>query len=359
MAVITVNGPIEKETLGITLPHEHLFIDLSFVFKPPKDPVLRDYATRDISPADLRLLKYDLGAIKSNLILDDTSLAASELGYFTRAGGRAIVEQSTVGAGRREAEMQALSKKTGVHVVVGSGFYVRESLPEDIVKADEEELALRMIEEMQGGIGRSGIRPGVIGEIGISARIGDWDRKVLKAAARVQKETGRAISVHIQAVPTLKEFSGEQNGLEALGILEHARADLSRVIICHTDSKIDLSYLRKIIARGSYAELDHFGKDFYFTESGFLMDRDMDRVLAVRQLVEDGSAPRILISQDVCLRTDLVAYGGFGYGHILEHIVPLMRRNGIGADAIHTIMVDNPARLLDVSAHYVEGRGKT
>jgi phosphotriesterase-related protein len=353
MAVITANGPIDKEALGITLPHEHLFVDLSFTFKEPRDPALREYATRDVSPADLHLLKYDLGAIRSNLILDDGRLAAAELGRFKRAGGGAIVEQSSVGAGRRETEIRAISRKTGLHIVVAGGFYVRESLPGSIVNAGEEELAQSMIREMHAGIGRSGIRPGIIGEIGISAQIGDWDRKVLKAAARAQKETGRAISVHIQAVPTLKEFSGELNGIEALAILENAGADLSRVIVCHTDAKTDPSYLKRIIALGSYAELDHFGKDFYFTESGFLMDRDMDRVLAIRQLVEDGGTERILISQDVCLRTDLVAYGGFGYAHILEHIVPVMRRNGIGMDAIHTIMVDNPKTLLDVNAAYV------
>jgi phosphotriesterase-related protein len=353
MAVITVSGPVEKEALGITLPHEHLFIDLSFTFKGPADPALREYGRRDIRPADLHLLKYDLSAIKRNLVLDDARLAAKELERFKSAGGGAVVEQSSVGAGRRETDIRAIARKTGLRIVVAGGFYVRESLPAAIVEADEEALARRMIREMQEGIGRSGIRPGIIGEIGISARIGEWDRKVLRAAARAQRETGRAISVHIQAVPMLKEFSGALNGLEALGILEEAHADLDRVVVCHTDAAIDLSYLRSIIARGAYAELDHFGKDFYFTGSGFLMDRDMDRVLAVRQLVDDGRADRVLISQDVCLRTDLVAYGGFGYAHILEHIVPLMKRNGVGEDAIHTIMVDNPRTLLDVKSAYV------
>jgi phosphotriesterase-related protein len=353
MAVMTANGPIEGEALGITLPHEHLFVDLTFTYREPRDPALAQRATKDVSPADLRLLKYDLGAIRSNLVLDNGGLAARELERFKQAGGGTIVEQSSVGAGRRELEIQRISRKTGLHIVVACGFYVRESLPTSTVNAGEEELARRMIQEMQAGIGRSGIRPGIIGEIGISAQIGEWDRKVLKAAARAQKDTGRAISVHIQAVPTLKEFSGELNGIEALRILEQAKADLGRVIVCHTDAKIDLSYLKRIMALGSYAELDHFGKDFYFSESGFLMDRDLDRVLAIRQLVQEGRADRILISQDVCLRTDLVAYGGFGYAHILENIVPLMRRNGIGPDAIHTIMVENPKRLLDVNESFM------
>src|SRR5271169_5527130 len=100
MPVITVNGPVGKEKLWITLPHEHLFIDLSFIYKSPRDPALAGYATKDVTPNDLRTLKYDLGAIRSNLILDNADLASAELGHFTRAGGRALVEQSTVGAGR-------------------------------------------------------------------------------------------------------------------------------------------------------------------------------------------------------------------------------------------------------------------
>jgi phosphotriesterase-related protein len=353
MAVMTVNGPIDKDALGITLPHEHLFVDLRFTYREPRDPALAWRSTKDVSPADLHLLKYDQGAIRSNLVLDDADLAAREIQRFKSAGGGSIVEQSSVGAGRRETEIQEISRKTGLHIVVAGGFYVRESLPASTVSASEEELARGMIQEMQAGIGRSGIRPGIIGEIGISAQIGEWDRKVLGAAARAQKETGRAISVHIQAVPTLKEFRGELNGIEALRILERAKADLSRVAVCHTDAKTDPSYLKRIMALGAYAELDHFGKDFYFSESDFLMDRDMDRVLAIRQLVEEGGADRILISQDVCLRTDLVAYGGFGYAHILEHIVPVMRRKGIGPDAIHAIMVENPKRLLDVEDSFI------
>ena len=359
MPVMTVNGPIDRSALGITLPHEHLFVDLSFTYKQPADPALADRARRDVIPADLRVLKYDLGAIRANLVLDNAGLAAAELGHFKRAGGGTIVEQSSVGAGRRERDIQALSRKTGLHMVAACGFYVRESQPKSILEAGEEELARMMIQEMQDGIGRTGIRPGIIGEIGVSAVIGDWDRKVLRAAALAQRETGRTVSVHIQAVPTLKEFSGTLNGLEALDILEGAKADLGRVIVCHTDARVDLGYLRGIIARGASAELDHLGKDFYFTESNFLMDRDMDRVLAIRRLVDDGSAGQVLISQDVCLRTDLVAYGGFGYGHILEHIVPLMRANGISAEAIHTIMVENPARLLDVDARFTGGKGTT
>jgi phosphotriesterase-related protein len=350
MPVMTVNGPIEAGKLGVTLPHEHLFVDLRFTWKEPADPARRKVALGDVGPEHLHLLRNDLGAIRSNLVLDDTGAAVQELDRFKTAGGGTIVEVSSLGAGRRAGQFRAVSRKTGVHVVAGSGFYIRESLPPEVLQASEEELARRIIVEMQSGIDRTGIRPGIIGEVGVSAEIGEWDRKSLRAAARAQKETGRAISVHIQAVPTLKEFSGGLNGMEALRILEEAGADIERVIIGHTDAKTDTAYLRKIMAAGAYAEMDHFGKDLYFAATDFLMDRDMDRVLAIRDLVEAGFARRLLVSQDICLKTDLVRRGGHGYAHIMETVVPMMLRKGISTDAIRTIMQDNPRTLLDVSA---------
>jgi len=350
---MTVNGPIDAGELGITLPHEHLFVDLRFTWKQPDDPVRRRIGLGDVKPEHLHLLKNDLGAVRANLVLDDPASAARELGRFKAAGGATIVEVSSLGAGRREEHFRAVSRKAGVHVVAGAGFYIRESLPAEILRASEQELADRIIAEMHAGIGRSGIRPGIIGEVGVSAVMSDWDRKSLRAAARGQKETGRAISVHIQAVPTLKEFTGGLNGMDALAVLEEAGADLERVIIGHTDAKTDTAYLRRIMQAGAYAELDHFGKDLYFAPSDFLMDRDMDRVMAVKELVDAGFARRLLVSQDICLKTDLVSRGGHGYAHILETVVPMMLARGISRDAVRTIMQDNPRALLDVGASYI------
>lgn len=352
MPVMTVNGPIEAKELGVTLPHEHLFVDLRFTWKEPSDPARRKIGLSDVKPEHLHLLRNDLGAVRANLVLDDPAVAARELSRFREAGGGAIVEVSSIGAGRREDHFRAVSRKAGVHVVAGTGFYIRESLPSEVLQASEDELARRIIEEAQQGIGRTGIRPGIIGEIGVGAVIGEWDRKSLRAAARAQKETGRPISVHIQAVPTLKEFSGGLNGMEALAVLEQAGADIERVIIGHTDARTDTAYLRRIMSAGAYAEMDHFGKDLYFARSDFLMDRDMDRVMAVKELVDAGFARRLLVSQDICLKTDLVSRGGHGYAHIMETVVPMMLARGVSKDAVRTIMQENPRTLLDLGASF-------
>ena len=39
-------------------------------------------------------------------------------------------------------------------------------------------------------------------------------------------------------------------------------------------------------------------------------------------------------------------YGGPGYSHILENVVPLMREKGMPEEHIRTILVENPKRLL-------------
>jgi len=39
-------------------------------------------------------------------------------------------------------------------------------------------------------------------------------------------------------------------------------------------------------------------------------------------------------------------YGGYGYGHILRTIVPMMSTNGIKDTEINHMMIKNPARVL-------------
>ena len=65
-----------------------------------------------------------------------------------------------------------------------------------------------------------------------------------------------------------------------------------------------------------------------------------------RRVAEEGYTDRIVIGQDIATKHRLVKYGGHGYGHILENIVPKMRRRGFSEDAIRAITVDNPASIL-------------
>ena len=76
------------------------------------------------------------------------------------------------------------------------------------------------------------------------------------------------------------------------------------------------------------------------------MPSDAQRIQMVKLLLESSHRNKILVSQDVVCRHELCRYGGNGYGHILEHVVPKMRERGISNDIIRSMTVENPRQWL-------------
>lgn len=352
MAVMTVSGPVPKEALGVTLPHEHFFIDIRWAGEISTEATRVALLEEPVTMRRLGALKRNPLVIKDNLFLANPDLMAAEVLEFKKAGGKTIVDQSSVGTGRSPLAIRNLANLTGINVVMGCGFYLEGGLPAAIIDETEEKLVQTVLEEIRFGVGDTGLRPGIIGEIGVRPSIEDWEHKSLRVAAQAHRESGLPISIHVQAVPTIPGFTDEPNGLAVLDLLEERGVRPDKVIISHTDAKIHLDYMKAIMDRGAYAEFDHFGKEFYIDSADFRMDSDLERVEALVELVKTGCEKRILISQDVCFKTELVGYGGWGYAHILNNIVPMMVKRDISRESIHTIMVSNPADLLDVDSKY-------
>jgi len=359
MAVMTVSGPVPKDALGVTLPHEHLFVDLRWACRSSTEATRAALLEEPVAMSRLGALKRDPTVIKDNLVLSDPELTAAEALEFKKAGGGTIVEPSSFGTGRSPLALRDVANLTRINVVMGCGFYLHGALPAAIIEETEEKLAQMVLQEIRLGVGDTGIRPGIIGEIGVRPSIEDWERKSLRVAAQAHRESGLPISVHIQAVPTIPGFADDPNGLAVLDLLEEQGVRPDKVVICHTDARVRLEYVKGIMDRGAYAEFDHIGEEFYIDSADFHMDSDMQRVEALAELVRSGYEKRILISQDVCFKTDLVAYGGWGYAHILNHVVPMMTKRGISRESIRTIMVDNPADLLDADTRYPRGRDQS
>ena len=76
------------------------------------------------------------------------------------------------------------------------------------------------------------------------------------------------------------------------------------------------------------------------------MPNDAIRLRLIRALIDHGHLDRIVISHDICYRTRMSCFGGHGYGHIFENVVPLMRARGFTEAEIDAILVGNPRRLL-------------
>jgi phosphotriesterase-related protein len=225
---------------------------------------------------------------------------------------------------------------------MGSGYYVGQAQTESVLKMKEEELAERIAKDIFDGVGETGVRAGMIGEIGCMVPIEAFEKKSLRAAAIAQQRTGAPLNVHPSHSDGLV--------LENIKILEAAGADLTRTVVSH----IDAWYLfddiqQKILDKGCYVEYDCFGYEGYYPPyqgRHFNLPTDETRVKEIMKLIKKGYIDNILIASDHCVKHALVSYGGWGYDHILRNVVPLMKINGMNDDQIKKILVDNPKRLL-------------
>ena len=347
MSAMTVLEAIERDSLGITLPHEHLFIDLTCQFTEPADPQRRRLAYEPVGPAHSAWLARNPYAVRDNLLLDDVNLAVEELGYFRDLGGRTVVDCTSVGAGRSPTRLREVGARTGLNIVAGCGYYLAETHPPGFTEWSAEGIAEGIVRDLNEGIDGTGIRAGVIGEIGTGDPMQPQELKSLEAAALAHQQTGAPLQVHT--------YPWGRTGLQIVDLLEQRSVDPARVVNCHIDVSIDLDYLRALLKRGVYVEFDDFGKEFpldegeaHFAAGPFA--RDEERVEAIAALVEEGFERQILLTNDICLKQMLHRYGGQGYDHILRDIVPRLREVGLLPDTIERFLVGNPAERLDPRA---------
>ncbi len=337
----TVRGLINPECAGVTIMHEHLLMDAAPGWW--QEPVLDKDKAISIVPVTMDKLGYlrhnPLG-IKDNLRLDDPDIAQKELSLFQKAGGGTVVECSIIGLGlaHRIDELIKISQKSEVNIVSGTGFYLDNTIPVEYRDWSVNQLKEHMVKELTVGIGESKVCAGIIGEVGTSAAITPFEEKSLIASAYAQQETGSSITVHV--APDGCE------GLRILKILKNAGANLSRVIMDHMDEHIDHDNHRAIADSGAVLEFDTFGAEWYYSTVDIAEPRDLDRINSLIQLIEEGYLNQIILSHDVWLKQCWVHYGGLGYAHLLEHVVPMLKKRGISNDQIYQLVVANPKRLL-------------
>ena len=340
MSVITVNGEINPEGLGITSIHEHILLDLRKKLDNFRNNDGTAPSNEKVDISNLYMLRRDHRALRDNLLLSDINLAIEELKEFKRAGGKTIVDMTNIGMGRDPIALQNISNMVDINIITGCGYYVEQLHPDYIKEKTENEIAQEMINDITVGIGKTDIRSGIIGEIGTSKEILPSEKKVLKAASIAQKETGVALSIHIDP--------WSKNGLEVLDILSTYDADFTRVIICHVDVDIDLNYCKAVVDKGATIEFDNFGKEYAGNKTGLVFMRDSERIKALKKIIDMGFISQLFVSTDICLKTDLLKYGGHGYAHILKNIIPLMLKEGITKKNIDTILIENPKKLLNI-----------
>lgn len=335
---MTVLGPVPVDALGPTSMHEHLWMDSSPLL------AVHGYTGDDLGPWDAEIAaeaRWNPGVHPDNYRLTDADLTVEEIAPFVVAGGRTIVELTPPSLGRDPERVRTIARRSGVHVVQGTGHYLGPTHEPWVAGATEAEITARLVSEANAGIGESDIRAGILGEIGTSDPVRPEEIRVLRAVAAAARETGLAISVHLHPW-------GHQ-GPAVLRLLETGGARPDRVVLGHVNTAIDRpDELRAMADRGAVLGFDLFGFDHSLLGLGRWPPSDRDVGTAIVRLVEDGYGDRIVLGQDVGVRTRLRRWGGWGYAHLLEHVAPLLRELGIGDADLEAMLVTTPARLLEV-----------
>ena len=288
--VQTVLGPIDPAGLGFTLPHEHTQIALWHV--------------QD---------RWDYWQLTR-----DEPVILAELERFRAAGGGTLVDLTLPGVGRDPAWLAGLARASGLQIVMGGGWYRNAYYPAEalIDRRSVDELADELVREATDGVGETGIRTGILGEIGTDKPwLAPAEERVHRAVARAARLTGLAISTHAVMSDV---------GLAQLKVFEAEGADPARVVIGHADSYPRLEHYLEIIRRGANLEFDFLGMSFTPTER-----HGEGRVVELLcDLLSRGHADRILLSQDVCHDLQLKRYEGNGYVYLAETFLPRLLAAG-------------------------------
>ena len=341
----TVLGPIDASQVGGTMSHVHLTINILCWHQTPDSGVLRGLSESKITMQNLGLVRRNAMLFKDNLVQDDLDLATREAAEYKFAGGQTLINVDLPGMGRDPLALQKIARATGLHIVASTGWYVQASHPPEVANKSIEELTDIMIKEITVGIDNTGIKAGNIGEIAMSGRPHEpfqpGEEKVLRAAARAQKATGVSLTVH----PNFPQDHWDTY----IGILEKEGADLSKCYMSHLGLYPNAAVPTRILKRGvGFVSYDHFGHEELFESAmgpgrGFSTDKEEVRV--VRELLEAGYADRLLLCAEVAMKTCYKHYGGWGYSHVYDNIIPWLKSLGASDTETRRMMVDNPRRL--------------
>lgn len=293
----TTLGPKRADELGMILPHEHIFVDL----RTPDQPGYGEAEAADV-----------------------VRLMAPEVAAAAARGITAIVECSTHGVGRRADCDLAVSRATGVPIVVPTGNYREPWVSDWVRSASEADLEALMYREMTEGMDDTSVLAAWIkvsaGDDGITA----LEERILRAAARAAKRTGAVIGSHTIRGRVV---------MDQLDIIEAEGYRADRFISIHTQNEPDFGLNLAVAERGAWIEYDHVGRA-----------PDDEVASLILKALEAGKATQLLLSHDRGWYDPAQPGGGVPkpFTHLTDVMLPLLRQRGVADDTIRQLMVINP-----------------
>jgi phosphotriesterase-related protein len=295
--LFTTLGPLNRDQLGMILPHEHVFVDL----RTPDQP---GYAQAEAA--------------------DVVKLMAPEIERIKALGITALVECSTGGVGRRADMDLAVSKATNFPIVVPTGNYREPWIPEWVKTATEAELEAWMLKELNERFDEADYRAGWIklsaGDDGITP----LEARILRAAARAAVQTGATIGSH-----TIKG----RVVMDQLDIIEKEGGTAARFISIHTQAEKDFALNLAVAERGAWIEYDNIG----WVDDGELLP-------LILKVLEAGRGNQLLLSHDRGWYNPGNQPGEIPkpYTHLSEVMLPKLRAAGVDEPTITVLTHDNP-----------------
>lgn len=313
---------VRSSDLGVTLMHEHLFL-------------LDADAERN----------WPAGWDEEERVAD----AVRTLRRLKDQGVDTLVDVTVAALGRDVPRVRRIAEQVDINIVVATGLYCTNELslqftfqdPATFMQGREVLTDLFVGDLVDGIAGTGGVRAAVLkcatDEPGLTPGV----ERVLRATAAAHRRTGALISTHTHA--------GTRRGLDQQRILAEEGVDLSRVAIGHCGDTTDLEYLRALMDAGSTLGMDRFGIDAILPFG--------QRVATVAALCAEGYAGRLTLSHDACCHfrwlppeTLRAIAPSWHFQHLLADVVPALRRAGVTAAQVETMLVENPRRLFEGGA---------
>jgi phosphotriesterase-related protein len=311
--VETVRGPVDTESLGTTLMHEHVF-------------VLNE---------EIRV-NYPAGWDEDDRV-DDAIL---KLNALAKRGCQTIVDPTVIGLGRDIGRVIRVADGTSLNIIVATGLYTYADVPFYFryrgPRGDGlDPMARLFIDDLTTGIAGTQVKAAflkcAIDEPGMTPGV----ERVLRAVCQAHAETGAPVTVHTHP--------GSFTGRAVLDVLRAEKADLGKVVLGHSGDTTDLDYLSELADAGCLLGMDRFGLD--------LITSFEDRVATVAAMCERGYADRMVLSHDAACHIDWFPAEviprfapAWHFEHLFDDVLPALRERGVTEPQIQTMLVDNPRR---------------
>lgn len=298
--LMTVRGPVVASSLGLILPHEHLF------------------SMFGEEPAEHH--QYDTQLLYATVV--------PYLENLRKLGCTAILDATAAWFGRAPELLREISIRTGIHIVTNTGYYGAANhryVPRTAYDESADQIAARWVREFSAGIGGTAIKPGFI-KLGVNAgALAEIDRKLIAAAARTHRQTGLTLAVHTGDNAAAFE--------EQLAILRAERVAPQALVWIHANNCPDDSAVLGAAAAGAWISLDS------------LAAGTLDRHLALcSALKRAGRLSQTLLSHDGNTFRANGKRPMKSYTELFTDFIPRLRASGFESGEIRALSIDNPAR---------------